>query len=361
MVRAHLLRMRGALVSALGITILLGTPLLAQADQGKWWKPKEGDRSVQTRDRGNQGAPQQGDRGGRGGWAGRGQAGGAWQGPGAGNRGGWAGRGQAGGAWQGPGAGNRGGWAGRGQAGGAWQGPGGRGGWAGRGQAGGAWRGPAGGGWAGRGQAGGDVRFRGRVQGGPGWSGGNIAYRDRGLSGRASWGGSSTWRGVPVRRDVLTIRDRRYGGGLFRARRLYCAPRYYGRFVYVRPVRYYIGADALIGGFGIHARIVRPHYVYACNFCDEQFDSYEAYAAHVEHCHYRPSGLQISVSNWDDDYGATWDGPYPADDGYNSYQDNGAYDDQGYDPNDQGYDQNGPGDNYNDQGGDQGDNGYNDQ
>jgi hypothetical protein len=290
--------MRGALVSALGITILLGTPLLAQADQGKWWKPKEGDRRVETRDRGNQGGRPQADRGNQGG------------------RGGWSGRRDASG-------------------GGAWRG------------------GPAGGT---------DIRFRGQVQGGSGWSGGNIAYRDRNIGGRASWGGVSTWRGAPVRRDIMRIQDRRYGGGFFRARRIYSAPRYYGRFVYVRPVRYYIGADALIGGFGIHARIVRPHYIYACNFCDEQFDSYDAYAAHVEHCHYRPSGFGISVSNWDDDYGATWDGPYPADDTYDNYHGNGAYDDQGYD---QGYDQNDPGYNDNSQGydqdDDQGGNGYNDR
>lgn len=275
MVRAQLQRMRGALVSALGITILLGTPLLAQADQGKWWKPKEGDRRVETRDRGNQGARDQGARGDRGGWSGRRDGG----------------------------------------------------------DRGGAWRGPA------------------------GWNRGNITYRDRNIGGRAFWGGSATWSGVPVRRDIMRIRDPRYGGGFFRARRIYCAPRYYGRFVYVRPVRYYIGADALIGGFGIHARIVRPHYVYGCNFCDEQFDSYDAYAAHVAHCHSRPGGFQISVSNWDDDYGSTWDGPYPADDGYDSYQGNGGYDDQGY-QNDQGYDDNSQGD---DQDDDQGGNGYNDR
>lgn len=245
MIRDYLVRTRGTLVAALGITILLGTPLLAQADQGKWWKPKEGDRRVETRDRGDQGARDRNERG--------------------------------------------------------------------------------------------------------GWSRGNVTYRDRGISGRASWGGSSTWRGVPVRRDILSIRDRRYGGGFFRARRIYSAPRYYGRLVYVRPVRYYIGADACIGGFGIHARIVRPHYLYACNFCDEQFDSYDAYAAHVAHCNHRPGGFQISVSNWDDGYGSSWDGPYPADDGYNNYHGNGACDDRGYD---QGYDG---------QGYDQGYDGYDDE
>ena len=161
---------------------------------------------------------------------------------------------------------------------------------------------------------------------------GNITYRDRRYSGRGSWGGRSTWRGLPVRRDVLVIRDNR-GGGYFRARRLYCAPRYVGRFVYVRPVRYFIAADALIGGISIRARIGRPHYLYGCNFCEERFGTYGAYAAHVDHCHFAPSGLQISVSNWEDDYDYDWDGPYQADDQYydDSYHNDGQYDDGNYD------------------------------
>ena len=292
MARAYLLRMRNLLVSALGVTVLLGTPLLAQADQGKWWKPKEGGQRVEQRDRNGQGNQ---DRGGRGGrddrsWGGRGDHG----------QGGptWGGRGQGGPAWGGPG-----------------------------------------------------VRYRG-PQGG-------IMFRDRRFSGGAWWGGGATWRGVPVRRDVIRIRDRRYGG-FFRARRIYTAPRFYGRFVYVRPVRYFIGADAFIGGFGIRARIVRPHYIYACNFCDEQFDSYDAYVDHVEHCPYRPRGCDISVSNWDDGSDPNWDGPYSTDDG--GYD--GAYrgqDDGGYDPHvrahdnggygdDQGYDDNGPDDGQDDGG-----------
>ncbi|HXL14438.1 MAG TPA: hypothetical protein VN972_00005, partial [Methylomirabilota bacterium] len=105
------------------MAILLSTPLLAQADQGKWWKPKEGDQRVERRDRGRQGAREQQDRGNRGG--------------------GWDGRRDGG---------NRGGWS------------------------------------------------------------GGITYRDRRYSGSGSWGGYSTWRGYPVRRDILVIRDQRYGG-----------------------------------------------------------------------------------------------------------------------------------------------------
>src|SRR5438093_13496166 len=80
-------KMRTAVVSALGVTILLGTPLLAQADQGKWWTPKEGDRRIEKRERGN-GWNDQGTRGDRGspdrrawgdrGWNGRGYR--SWRG-----------------------------------------------------------------------------------------------------------------------------------------------------------------------------------------------------------------------------------------------------------------------------------------
>jgi hypothetical protein len=236
MARAYLQRMRSVIVGALGATILLGTPLLAQADQGKWWKPKEGDRTIERRDQGREGPR---DQAGRGAWGDRGRS-------------------------------------------------------------------------------------------------GRVIYRGPRYSGRASWGDRATWRGFPVRRDVLIIRDRRYGG-FFRARRIYAAPRYYGRFVYVRPVRFFIGADALIGGIGIHARIVRPHYLYGCNFCDARFDSYDDYAAHVAHCDHRPGGFGISASNWDDGSGASWDGPYSTDEG--TYQDDYHYD-QGYDggSNDGGYD-----------------------
>ena len=265
MARAYLLRMRNLLVGALGITVLLGTPLLAQADQGKWWKPKEGDRGVQQRDRNGQGPRDPGARDNRGPRS-------------------WGGRGNPG--------------------------PG----------------GPA---WGGRG-----VRVRG-PQGG-------VAFRDRRFGGGAWWGGGASWRGVPVRRDVIRIRDRRTGG-FFRARRIYAAPRFYGRFVYVRPVRYFIGADAFIGGFGIRARIVRPHYIYACNFCDEQFDSYDAYVDHVEHCPYRPDGYGVSVSNWDDGSDPNWNGPYSTDDGGYRSDDRGQ-DDGGYDPHVRAHDNSGSGD-----------------
>ena len=211
-------KMRSAVVSALGVTILLGTPLLAQADQGKWWTPKEGDQGIEKRERGG-GWNDQGTRGDRGTTDRR--------------------------AW---GDGN-----------------------------------------------------------------GRVTYRDRGWSARGSWGTYRSWRGVPVRRDVIVIRDRRHGS-YFRARRVFVQPRFYRGSLYVRPVRYFIAADACIGGINIHARIVRPHYLYGCNFCDARFDSYDAYAAHVAHCDHGPDEYTIQASNWDDNYDSDWDGPYQADD-----------------------------------------------
>jgi hypothetical protein len=248
--------------------MLMGAPLLAQADQGKWWTPKEGDRKSERSDRGwrenrgNQGGQNRGDRGDQGTWRARGNRD---------NRGDQ-----------------------------------------------GAWRGGE----------------RQRTQAVDRWrSGSSGDIRDRRYSARGSWGGTSVWRGYPVRRDVLTIRDNRYGD-YFRARRIYCAPRYYGRLVYVRPVRFFVAANLRIGGVHIGARLVRPHYLYGCNFCDERFDTYDAYAYHVHHCGYAPHGLSISVSNWDNDFDSYWDGPYRADDGCpydDGYHDDYNNDDSYYD------------------------------
>jgi len=130
--------------------------------------------------------------------------------------------------------------------------------------------------------------------------------------GRYGHGGGQgrAWRGGPVRRDIVVIRETR-NGGYFRARRVFYQPYYQRRTVYVRPVRYFISADALIGGIGIHARIVRPHYAYGCNFCDARFETYHDYCEHVDSCSHRPSGYQINHEDWDDD--ADWKGPYPTD------------------------------------------------
>jgi hypothetical protein len=312
-------RARITIAGAIGVTMLMGAPLLAQADQGKWWKPKEGDRKSEGSDRGwrenrgNQGGQNRDNRGDRGdqGTRARGNRDNGGQGS-------WQGRGNR------DSRGDQGAWRG-GQNGGERQRT-----WSGRGD-----RSNGGGGttWRDRGATN-RVQVRERTQVGDRWrsgSSGDIRIRDRRYSARGSWGGTSVWRGYPVRRDVLTIRDNRYGG-YFRARRIYCAPRYYGRFVYVRPVRFFVAANFRIGGVHIGARIVRPHYLYGCNFCDERFDSYDAYAYHVHHCPYAPNGLSISVSNWDNDFDSYWDGPYRADDSY-QYDDGYNNDDYNNDSN----------------------------
>ncbi|HMI30095.1 MAG TPA: hypothetical protein VK527_00020 [Candidatus Limnocylindrales bacterium] len=330
-------------MSALGVTILLGTPLLAQADQGKWWKPKEGGQRVERQDRGWQRSDQGSQRG-----RSQGDRGGAWQGRSGGDRAGtWRDRGTVdrGGSTRERGTVDRGDRTrdrGTVDRGGAWQGRSG-------GDRAGTWRdrgtvdrsrtrGDRSGVWRDRQVSDRQVRdrqlrdrviVRDRNFGSRRLSGGTT-YRDRQFSSRGILGGYSSWRGVPVRRDVLVIRDNRYPGGYFRARRFYCAPRFYGGFVYVRPVRFFISADAFFGPVGIRARIVRPHYLYGCNFCDARFDTYGAYCQHVEHCDYRPDDCQISVSNWDDsDYDSSWDGPYQTNDDQ-GYDDDSYYDEDSY-------------------------------
>jgi hypothetical protein len=343
--KTYLQRMRGTVVSALGVTILLGTPLIAQADQGKWWKPKEGDQKVERRDRSWQGARDRGNRGDRGSWQGARD-----QRQQRGDRGSWQGardqrQQRDRGSWQGAPdqrqQRDRGTWSGR-QGGGDRTGWNGRPGTVDRGTAGRTWRDRSGTdrgtvqrGTRERVRVGDRTTVRNRTGNNRGFIGG-VTYRDRGISARGSWGGHSTWQGLPVRRDFYTIRDPRYGGGYFRARRIYCAPRYYGRFVYVRPIRFFIAANAFFGPIGVRARIVRPHYLYGCNFCEDRFDTYGAYCQHVEHCGLRPSGFEISVSDWDDQYDAQWDGPYQTDD---EYYDNDQSDNQSddYDSEDEGY------------------------
>ena len=55
----------------LGAAVLAGSPLFAQADQGKWWDPKQGGQETRNRD----GRDGRGARDGRDGWDGRGDRG----------------------------------------------------------------------------------------------------------------------------------------------------------------------------------------------------------------------------------------------------------------------------------------------
>jgi hypothetical protein len=94
-------------------------------------------------------------------------------------------------------------------------------------------------------------------------------------------------------------------GHAYRAHRVYVAPRYHRRAVYVRPVRLYFGANVRIGGVYIRAGN-DPHagYAYGCNFCDTRFGVYGAYAAHVAHCDARPDGYRVYARDWE---GEDWD------------------------------------------------------
>jgi hypothetical protein len=110
------------------------------------------------------------------------------------------------------------------------------------------------------------------------------------------------WRGDRVYRDAIVIRDS-HRGPRYRAWRYYSNPIFHYRrhIVYLRPVRYYVSAAAVIGGVRLHARFHdHDDYLYGCNFCDARFDSYGHYRAHVYECELRPHGYRIVASDWDD-------------------------------------------------------------
>ncbi|HYR68392.1 MAG TPA: hypothetical protein VER77_00780, partial [Candidatus Dormibacteraeota bacterium] len=83
--------------------------------------------------------------------------------------------------------------------------------------------------------------------------------------------------------------------------RYYCAPSYYHprHVIYVRPIRFFISANAVIGGVHVHGDYGDPCDIYGCNFCDAQFTSFEAYQDHLDHCPYAPRGYRVVASDWD--------------------------------------------------------------
>jgi len=187
---------RTMLVGALGAMILLGSPLMAQADQGKWWTPKEGGRDTRTR----------------------------------------------------------------------------------------------------------------------------VSERTRDNRGQRD-----VWRGARVQRDVIVIRDGSRGN-YFRARRFTVRPRFHRHVVYVRPIRFFIAADARIGGIGVHARF-RPHYLYGCNFCDARFESYDRYRSHVMRCDAGPHGFNVAASDWDEERDAGRGPQYNDEDRSPQHDDEDRWDD----------------------------------
>ncbi len=140
---------------------------------------------------------------------------------------------------------------------------------------------------------------------------GSYERLDRGFGPGWRLGQHRVWRAHPryghVYRDFIVVRDG-YRGPYFRARRFYVRPYVYHHVVVVRPVRYFIAANACIGSVSISARFhPRDHYEYGCNFCDERFDSYEGHAAHAAVCPDRPDGFRVETRAWDDGAGGSWD------------------------------------------------------
>jgi hypothetical protein len=123
---------------------------------------------------------------------------------------------------------------------------------------------------------------------------------------RRASGEKRVWRSSPrygrVYRDYVVVRGVYGGPYQYRARRYWVRPAYSAHYIYVRPVRYFVAASAVIGGVRISARF-HPHdyWLYGCNFCDARFENYDDWAAHVGVCRYHPDGYQVRAQYWDDD------------------------------------------------------------
>jgi hypothetical protein len=166
-------------------------------------------------------------------------------------------------------------------------------------------------------ERGGGNHGRGEYRGGgasyraPAWHGsgsGSVTWHGSGSSGRVTYNSGPRyyrpWRGRTVYRDYVHVRL----GPSYQYRpvsgwRYYCPPSYYypQHIVYVRPVRFFISASAVIGGVGISGTYADPGEIYGCNFCDARFDDYDDYAAHVQHCPYGPHGYRVEARAWDQD------------------------------------------------------------
>jgi hypothetical protein len=114
------------------------------------------------------------------------------------------------------------------------------------------------------------------------------------------------WRPSPrygrVYRDVFVLRGAWGGPYAYRAHRYWVRPWYRGPYLHVRPVRYFVAADAVIGGLRISARFhPRDRWMYGCNFCDACFDDYDHWAAHVGTCPRRPDGYRVRAERWEDE------------------------------------------------------------
>lgn len=112
-------------------------------------------------------------------------------------------------------------------------------------------------------------------------------------------------RGRPhFQRQVVVIRDG-HRGPSYRAQRVWARPSYIEqrRLCVIRPVRYFVTANASIGGVRIRARIHdQDRFYYGCNFCDARFGGYDSYRSHVVRCDDRPRGYRFQVNDWDNEW-----------------------------------------------------------
>jgi hypothetical protein len=120
-------------------------------------------------------------------------------------------------------------------------------------------------------------------------------------------GDHRAWRTSPrygrVYRDYVVINGAWTTPRAYRAQRFWVSPVYRGRLVYLRPVRYYVSATAVIGGVRISALLYpHDHWLYGCNFCDAQFEDYAHWAAHVQTCPYHPHGYSVRALDWQEDW-----------------------------------------------------------
>ncbi len=132
---------------------------------------------------------------------------------------------------------------------------------------------------------------------------------------------SRSWRGYRVYRDRVWVGPGwGYHGRPAYGWRYYRAPVYYypQRTCYVRPLRFFISAGAVIGGVSVHAEYADPGDLYGCNFCDARFTSYHAYEAHVAHCSHAPDGYRVVAHDWDS---GAWDNSGGRDEQNWSYED----------------------------------------
>jgi len=112
------------------------------------------------------------------------------------------------------------------------------------------------------------------------------------------------YRGYPVYRDQVWVTSPAWGARHPRTWgwRYWTAPTFYypTHVVYVRPVRFFLTAHAIIGGVAIDASYADPADIFGCNFCDARFETYGSYSRHVRSCVHAPHGYRVVAQEWDD-------------------------------------------------------------